>query len=407
MRLVVFYDHILDPIGGAPVGLHHMLRSLPDDVEATVWARERSEAPPDLGPASLRTYSSAVELHRRLDGWIREDRPELVLMIGFFIAVNPSVAARLRRAGIDYVIAPLGQLADSTLDGRVFSQGCDVGELERRTLNLDGGLDRLKDQASPWLKRSYIATVGRRMLHDAAAVAAMSDVEADEIRATAPRADVVALPWGIDTDTLTSEPEDPASLWRPGEAVRLIVWSRLDWHFKGLDRVLRGTEEVARRIGTSDPPFRVMLCGPDYRGGSVDAQELIDDVGLGDFAEVVSTGGYTPGSKRPLREADGVVLLSRWDGSPRALREAIHFRRPVLVTAATHFADLVTETGAGLVVTEPDEPTAVADDLQRFAEGLRTDAYTDGVERLAERLDWATIGRRFVDDMTRATAGSR
>ncbi|MEM9033482.1 MAG: glycosyltransferase [Actinomycetota bacterium] len=395
MRLTLFYDHLLDPVGGAPVGLHHLLRALPDDAEVSVWARRRAEAEPDLGASTVRRYDSTAELHRQLGAWLDEDRPDVVIVIGFYIPANPPVAARLRRAGVPFVVAPLGQLATSTMDGRVFSQGCDVGDLEQQTLNLDNALDRIRDRTSPAIKRLYTLGAGRPMLAAAAAAAAMSEIEAAEIHAVDPDTTIVRLPWGVDTATLVDEPDDELELWTDDDRTRLIVWSRLDWYFKGLDRVLAATDAAARTTGTA--PFRVLLCGPDYRGGSNLAREAAT-TNAADIA-VASTGEYTPGSKRPLREADGAVLLSRWDGSPRALREAVHFGLPLLVSPATHFADLVESTGAGIVVDDPEDVEAGATAVAEFVDGIRSGRFRPGVERLAHTLDWTTIGRDLVDQL--------
>ena len=57
-------------------------------------------------------------------------------------------------------------------------------------------------------------------------------------------------------------------------------------------------------------------------------------------------------SNQPLKKADYSILLGKWDGSPRSLRESINYNVPIIVSRETNFEDLVNLTNCGIVLKE-------------------------------------------------------
>ena len=72
---------------------------------------------------------------------------------------------------------------------------------------------------------------------------------------------------------------------------------------------------------------------------------------------------YEKGSIDPLRDADVNILLSRWDGFPRTLRESTIFEVPMLVFEETNFGDLVRNFQEGIVAKNPDNVSELILDL--------------------------------------------
>jgi glycosyltransferase involved in cell wall biosynthesis len=171
----------------------------------------------------------------------------------------------------------------------------------------------------------------------------------------------------------------------------------LDYRFKGLDRAIEGmrwiSEQAAAEGSTvsAELPIRLFLCGPDYRGGAEASRRHVEQAGLQNDVVILGPDEYTPGSKKPLRDADATVLLSRWDGSPRTLREAASYGTPMIVSEETNFADLVRSDDAGLVV-DGDDAAAVGRAFLAMADCVMRDRMAAGSRRLGERSTWEEIG---------------
>ncbi len=397
--LAIFYEDAFRG-GGAPVGLQHMVRALSEVRPVVVYGQATAEQP-DLGRAVRREYRSVVSLPRRLEAWLAEDQPEVMLVIGFFLPHNPIAVRVAAKQGVPAALHPMSQVADTIFTDRVFTHGCDVPELEQNTLNAERMRDRLAAKASPLAKKAFCMTAGRYMAANAPILAALSDEEARQFRRFFPGFDgrVVPLPWGTDEDSIA--PEADTHFYRDtldldDDKANLVVWCRLDFTFKGLDRVLEGVRHSVAEHG-GPPPFRVYLCGPDYRGGSLAAQRVIDAHGLSETVTVLGPDRYTPGSKAPLRDAEATILLSRWDGSPRTLREAAYFGTPMIVTEETNFADLVRSHDAGIVV-DGDDAAAVGKAFVALAAPTTHDQLAAGAARLGRDSTWESIGTRFLDE---------
>jgi glycosyltransferase involved in cell wall biosynthesis len=400
--LAIFYEDAFDD-GGAPVGLQHLVRSLSEHVPVYLYGKA-SDALPDLGRGVRREYRSLAALPGRLRSWLRSDRPDVLLVVGFFLPHNPVAVAVGRREGIPTALHPMSQISDTMFTDRVFTHGCDVTDLEQRSVNAERVRDRVAAKASPLAKRAFCATAGRYMITRSSASAVLSTEEARQLRKRYPQHPhpTVELPWGTDSESIP--PEASTHFYRDvlgltDDRANLVVWSRLDYRFKGLDRVLDGARAALDRCG-GESPFRLFLCGPDYRGGSGEARAHIERLGLDQVAHVLGPGDYPPGGKSPLRDATATVLLSRWDGSPRTLREAAHFGTPMIVTEETNFADLVRRHGCGTVV-DGDDADAVGLALLEMTDPAVRAGFADGAEALARASGWETIGLRFVEDAAR------
>ncbi len=396
--LAIFYADAFQS-GGAPVGVQHLARALSPSAPVSVYGR-RSEADLDLGTARRCEYDSVTELRSSLSGWLKEDRPALLVVIGFFLPHNPIAFHVASKLGVPTAIHPMSQIADTILTDRVFTHGCDVSDLEQQTLNVERTKDRIAARVSPIAKRVFCATAGRYMIAKSQALALLSEEEGRQIRAMYPRSPSTSLsmPWGTDVESIPDESSghfyrDEMGL-DDGRA-NLVIWCRLDYRFKGLDRAIEGMRWLADqddvRRADGELPVRLFLCGPDYRSGAVAAQRHIEEAGLGDHVFILGPDEYRPGSKKPLRDADATVLLSRWDGSPRTLREAAHYGTPMVVCEETNFADLVRSSGAGSVV-DGDDASAVGLAFLAMADPAVQGPAAEGSRELAERSTWECIG---------------
>lgn len=399
MRIYIFYQDAFEP-GGAPVGVRQLAMALGTRYEVCLVGRQGRHRSP-VGSVRTRAYRSLLGLIQNLPRWLRADRPDMLILVGFFLAPNALVARITRRLGIDVILHPIAQVDAATFSGKVFTHGCDVRELERRRINHLTPSKRLLDRISPLTKSAYVRSAGTMINRCSDYIAVLSPYERDRYQEEYPRPDRIflQLPWGIDPiDTATDSPHH--FYHRRYGAARstrnFIVWSRLDWHYKGLDRLLHGVRHLRDRIGADAVPFRLHLCGPDYRAGSVLASRYIADHDLQDVVQLLLPGTYRAGDRSPLRDADASILLSRWDGSPRALRESVYYSVPVLVSRETNFGELVATYGSGRVVADADDPSSVSDCLHDLATQRQLCRYRRGAAQLAGALSWTSTAEEFV-----------
>jgi len=424
--LAIFYEDAFDT-GGAPVGLQHLMRALSLTEPVFVYGKATT-AQPDIGAAIRREYPSAAKLPALLEEWLETDRPVRLIVIGFFLPHNPIAVRVGHKVGVPIALHPMSQVSDVMFQDRVFTHGCDVTELEQQTVNAERLKDRIAGSVSPLMKKAFCATAGRYMATYSTHLAALSTEEARQMETLYPRSNLKTLPmpWGIDVASIPNEspepfyerfaptanadhrieggPESDTESSVDERCANFVVWSRLDFRFKGLDRTLAGVR-WAWEQSDGMPGFRLYLSGPDYRGGTLAATEYIEGHGLTDVVEILTPQEYGPGSKTPLRDADATVLLSRWDGSPRTLREAAHFGTPMLVTEETNFADLVREHNAGLVV-DGDDPAAVGQALLDLTDSAVAARLGQGARALAEDCSWAAIGHSLLETKESAAASA-
>tara|TARA_B100001027_G_scaffold216428_1_gene192754 strand:+ start:1479 stop:2477 length:999 start_codon:yes stop_codon:yes gene_type:complete len=112
-----------------------------------------------------------------------------------------------------------------------------------------------------------------------------------------------------------------------------LCYSRIDVKVKGIDRFL----ELAFSTYFS-PEDYFIVAGPVYNSKFVKETE----------ERLVVLKDKNEFEKINILDADWVVLLSRWDGFPRVLREAIKNKIPIIASKETHFHDLINRYSIGV-----------------------------------------------------------
>ena len=205
----------------------------------------------------------------------------------------------------------------------------------------------------------------------------LSAFEMQEIRLlfpNAPEVPFLRVPWALADDEFKIGDRNYFSKFSEAAGkLKIVVWARLDFELKGIDRLLAG---MAIDTSDSDINYHVFLIGPDYAGGQAKLRNRLRELELEERVTIVGPEGYTSGDHSPLAMADASVLLSRWDGFPRALRESLQLGVPVLISPETHFEDLVAQFPCGECANIPDDPSSVNDAIHRLIEGIGKGKYS-------------------------------
>jgi glycosyltransferase involved in cell wall biosynthesis len=303
---------------------------------------------------------------------ILEWRPDFVHLHSAYVPPNASVARVVRRHGVPYAITPNGVLAAALL--------------RRRRL----------------IKVPYKFVIERPLLNRAAFVQSVGDTS--DIRQYGVRVPIVEAPNGFDPEDVP-EDLDASRLRRQlnagAERIALFL-GRLDVMQKGLDLLLQA---LASR--TVRDEIRLVLVGPDWKGGRERLQRVVIDLGLSE--RVVFWGPAFERTKFELLVgADFFVHVSRWEGLPFAVVEAMGVGKPCLVTDAADPLGLVSRYDAGRVVLpDADSIGAGLREMANLSDSALRAAGGRSQTAVQEHLSWPKIADRLSEAYSRYGRASR
>ena len=170
----------------------------------------------------------------------------------------------------------------------------------------------------------------------------------------------------------------------------LILFVSMNFHIKGLDRVLRGLSHL--RKGDPGARFRLLVVG---RGDENHYGRLATELGLGG---AVIFAGAAPKEKLPecYLAGDGYAMLSRFDTFGMVVLEAMAAGLPVLVGGQTGARDLVRDGENGFVIEDPDDAAAVADAIRRMLKGDHPAEMGMEARRTAREHSWDKVASEVV-----------
>jgi len=226
-------------------------------------------------------------------------------------------------------------------------------------------------------KLPYWYLVEKRNVRNAAGIIALSQDEADQVRAMkiekpvfiARNALFFPLPRLDNPRTLV------AQFW-PELADSLFVFFMSRLHpKKGLDILLEAWTQVVGR----NPAWRLVIAGPDEDGYLQTLVEIVERRGLQNT--VLFLGLVSGALKTALLQSASIFTLPSYsEGVPTAVIEALGCGLPVLITPGCHLPE-VAEARAGLIVEAQSQ--AVAAGLERL---MSNAALRQQMGRNAEQL---------------------
>jgi glycosyltransferase involved in cell wall biosynthesis len=261
----------------------------------------------------LRRLSYAPALIRAL----RRDigRPDVVHLHSVFLWPTWRAARAAHRHQVPFVISPRGMLVKKLIDQR------------------------------HWLiKSSWIALIEKSSLEQAAAIHATSQFEAEEIRKFGWRLRRTAVvPNGIDEiDEQMRNDQPSAEIAALAGAQPLVLFFGRMARVKGLDRLLHGFARTQR--GT------LAIVGTDYEGLTPELTQLAQALGIRQRVRFVTRTIAGADKENVFASARAFVLPSYSESFGNSVLEAMQRGVPVIVTPEVGAADIVRESGGGLVV---------------------------------------------------------
>src|SRR3984893_15688847 len=269
-------------------------------------------------------------------------------------------AARLsRKACIPYVVSPRGMLVKTLIASR----------------------NRL-------IKSAWIALIERTNLEQAAAIHATAAIEAEEIQKFGWRLPRIAVvPNGVDAIGQAACRDVPAAdiAALAGQQPLVLFFGRLA-QVKGLDRLLRAFARTQR--GT------LAIVGNDYEGLAV---------GLDDMDRLLRIDGRVRIGPRTITDAEKecmfaaarvFVLPSYSESFGNVVLEAMQRGLPVIVTPEVGAAEVVKESGGGIVAGGDAQSLGAA--IDRLTEDAATSAAMGeaGRRHVSERYGWPSVAAR-------------
>jgi len=271
-----------------------------------------------------------------------------------------AAARAARKAGVPYVLSPRGMLVRDMIARR-----------------------------SRLAKSAWIQTVERSNIQQAAAVHLTSQLEAAELQRFGwrlPRLAVIAN--GVDEppscdDQIATDIEAIAA-----QQPLVLFLGRLSWK-KGLDRLLRAFAYT--RVG------KLAIVGTDDEGFAPRLVKLAGDLRIADRVRILPRTIVGTGKERLFAAARVFVLPSYSENFGNTVLEAMLRRVPVVVTPEVGAADIVRESGGGLVVAGDPIPLGAAICQLTSDVNLARSMGEAGQRHIMAHYSWTSIAVRMED----------
>jgi len=239
------------------------------------------------------------------------------------------------------------------------------------------------------IKSAWIALIERANLEQASAIHATSAIEAEEIKKFGWRLPRIAVvPNGVDAiDEATRQGAPSADIAALARQQPLVLFFGRLARVKGLDRLLRAF--AGTRHGT------LAIVGNDYEGLLPELSELARHLKIDHRVRIVPRA-ISEADKQSMYAAARVFVLPSYSESfGNVVLEAMQYGVPVIVTPEVGAADVVKESGGGLVA-DGDAPSLGAA-IDRLTEDVAGSAAMGraGRTHVHERYGWPSVAARM------------
>ena len=271
-----------------------------------------------------------------------------------------------------------------------------------------GLLDPWSMVRNGWIKRLYIRTRLGKSFAKAAAMHAVTPIEADYLKDLNFGSPILMELNGVDLSEFDPMPERGflrALDKRIGQRPVVLFLSRISYK-KGLDLLVRAFRRILdEHDGPPETKPFLVLAGPDTRGYGKELDVIIDEVKIRD--DLLLTGMLHGNDRiKALADGDVFVLSSYEENFGIAIIEGLAAGLPVLTTNRVGLWPMIKEAGVGIVTEAELEP--VYQELKRLlgdAE-LRKSLGDKARPWVFETFGWDQIAARWVGHYESLVAAS-
>lgn len=175
---------------------------------------------------------------------------------------------------------------------------------------------------------------------------------------------------------------------------KLVYIGRLDAYVKGLDLMLEAIRLKLDYLKKNNCKFYIY--GPDYQNRRENVKRLIEENGV---ESIVSLLDAVSGDEKEeiLLNADIFLQVSRSEGMPLGILEALSYGLPCLITKGTNMGEYVELYDAGWVAESNAE--SIAEQLQRAIaeENKYIEKSKNAVRLIQEEFEWDTIAKSTIE----------
>jgi glycosyltransferase involved in cell wall biosynthesis len=303
-----------------------------------------------------RDWNESYKYSRGLARWVAEHVVDYaVVHVHAVLSHAPLAAARAcRRAGVPYVVRPLGTL--------------DPWSLGQKALK----------------KRALLAMAGRRMLEGAAAIHYTTAEEQTAVERALGLSRGVVIPLGVDADAF-ADALMPAGARHADPYILVIARLHAKKNLETLIEAFAGAAAAAA--------WRLVIAGDGDREYVAGLRQLASRLHVDSRVEFA---GWVDGDAKRLllRNAAVFALPSRQENFGISVLEALAAGVPVLVSPQVNLASAIEAAGAGWVVDGDIAPIraaierALADPRDREARGC-------AARQLAQHYTWPHIAKEL------------
>lgn len=322
-------------------------------------ARDFKSVPTMFFPSQL---GESFKYSRPLATWLRSNIDHFGLTHIHAVFNHSSVAAAhwCRKAGVPYVIRPLGTL--------------DPWSMAQKSLR----------------KKVFWQVSGKRMLRDAAAVHYTSEAEKRATEELFGLSHGKVVPLGVDGETSTTFSKDQLAEYFPILASEpyVLVMSRLHPK-KGLDVLIEAFLKLAE--DSRFARWRLVIAGDGPAGYVL---KLQSQAASSSHRERILFTGWLEGEKKAalLGGASLLVLPSHQENFGLCVMEAMCNSVPVLVSPYVNLAEEIDSAGAGWIA--PVEKHALAAKLaQALNDDLELEQRGRAAKQLSGKYSWEATAR--------------